>query len=250
MKNISTLIFVFLQLTICTLSLNAQEESIARIWNEEVLNGIRNDFARPTVHARNLWHTSVAMYDIWAIYNPEAEPYFMGNTVSGFEFEFDGIPVSANPEEDIQEAISYAMYRLLFNRFLRSPGAGNVFGRMNSLMTQFGYSLSFSSTSYQGGNPAALGNYVAEQIIAFGDQDNSNQVNDYENEYYNPVNDPLLIFENGIMELNDPNRWQPLTLEIFIDQSGNEIPGNTPDFLGPEWGQVSAFGLKESDVVI
>jgi len=250
MNNVKVFLLVLFQLCVFTLSINAQEESIARIWNEEVLNGIRNDFARPTVHARNLWHTSVAMYDIWAIYDSESEPYFMGNTVSGFEFEFDGIPESATPEEDIHEAISYVIYRLLFDRFLRSPGAGVVFGRMNALMNEFGYSLSFSSTDYQSGNPAALGNYIAEQIIAFGNQDNSNQANDYANIYYNPVNDPLLIFENGIMELNDPNRWQPLTLEVFIDQSGNMIPGNTPDFLSPEWGQVHAFALKDSDAVI
>jgi hypothetical protein len=40
--------------------------SVARMWNEVLLEGIRNDFARPTVHARNLWHSSAAMYDAWA----------------------------------------------------------------------------------------------------------------------------------------------------------------------------------------
>ena len=48
---------------------NAQDYSIAREWNEEVLHAIRNDFARPTVHARNLFHTSMAMYDIWAVFD-------------------------------------------------------------------------------------------------------------------------------------------------------------------------------------
>ena len=38
----------------------AESQSVAREWNEEVLNAIRNDFARPTVHARNLFHTSLA----------------------------------------------------------------------------------------------------------------------------------------------------------------------------------------------
>ena len=41
----------------------AGEESVARKWNEVLLEAIRNDFARPTVHARNLFHVSVAMYD-------------------------------------------------------------------------------------------------------------------------------------------------------------------------------------------
>ena len=34
-----------------------RDVSVARIWNEVLLEAIRNDFARPTVHARNLWHT-------------------------------------------------------------------------------------------------------------------------------------------------------------------------------------------------
>ena len=44
------------------------QHSVARDWNEELLNAIRNDFARPTVHARNLFHSAVAMYDSWAIF--------------------------------------------------------------------------------------------------------------------------------------------------------------------------------------
>ena len=38
------------------------QHSTARQWNEKVLDAIRSDFARPTVHARNLFHASVAMY--------------------------------------------------------------------------------------------------------------------------------------------------------------------------------------------
>ena len=113
-----------------------EDHSIARLWNEEVLNGIRNDFARPTVHARNLWHTSVAMYDIWAIHDSIAEPYFLGNTVGGYTFPFEGIPESATPQEDIEEAISFAIYRIMFHRFLYSPGAGNTIGSISNLMLE------------------------------------------------------------------------------------------------------------------
>ena len=42
----------------------------------EVLEAIRNDFARPTVHARNLFHTSIAMYDIWAVFDENADTFF------------------------------------------------------------------------------------------------------------------------------------------------------------------------------
>ena len=48
------------------------EHSAARLWNEENLDAIRRDYARPTVHARNLYHVSVAMWDAWAAYSVNA----------------------------------------------------------------------------------------------------------------------------------------------------------------------------------
>ena len=81
----------------------------------------------------------------------------------------------------------------------------------------------------------------------FGLQDGSNEINDYGNTSYVPENDPLVIDDPGNPDITDYNRWQPLTLELFIDQSGNIIPGSTPDFLSPEWGQVSSFALSEDD---
>ena len=44
----------------------AQPHSVARLWNEQALEAIRRDYARPTIHARNLYHLSVAMWDAWA----------------------------------------------------------------------------------------------------------------------------------------------------------------------------------------
>ena len=245
------LVFIFTLLLCQNLVFSQGEEhSIARTWNEELLHGIRNDFARPTVHARNLWHTSVAMYDIWAVYDPVAEPFFLGNTVGGYTFEFDGIPESSTPREDMEEAISFAMYRIMFTRFLRSPGAGNTIGSITNLMIELGYNVNNQSTNYQSGDPAALGNYIAEQILEFGLQDNSNEQGQYENLFYEPVNEPMVMTRPGSGDLVNMNRWQPLTLDIFIDQSGNEIPGDTPDFLSPEWGIVTPFALKEEDLSI
>ena len=53
----------------------AGAESIARHWNDELLDAIRGDFARPTVHARNLFHVSAAMWDAWAAYDRYANTY-------------------------------------------------------------------------------------------------------------------------------------------------------------------------------
>ena len=43
--------------------------SVARRWNEVLLEAIRNDYARPTVHARNLFHFAAAIYDAWTLYD-------------------------------------------------------------------------------------------------------------------------------------------------------------------------------------
>ena len=44
-------------------------------WNEQLLHAISIDTARPTVHARNLFHLSTAMYDAWAAYDATAAQY-------------------------------------------------------------------------------------------------------------------------------------------------------------------------------
>ena len=65
------------------------QHSVAREWNEVLLHAIRNDLARPTVHARNLFHTSIAMYDAWAVYDDIADTYLLGKTIEGFNCPFD-----------------------------------------------------------------------------------------------------------------------------------------------------------------
>ena len=41
----------------------SSETTVVREWNETLLHAIRNDLARPTIHARNLHHWSMACYD-------------------------------------------------------------------------------------------------------------------------------------------------------------------------------------------
>ena len=226
------------------------QHSVAREWNDLLLESIRNDFARPTVHARNLFHTSIAMYDAWAVYDDIAEPFLLGKTVGGFECVFDGISTPADIQAAREEAISYAAYRLLVSRFQYSPGGFFSVLSYQNYMTTLGYDYNFFSTDYSTGSPAALGNYIAQSLIDFGLQDNSNEQNAYNNVSYQPVNPPLVMEFTGNPSMNDPNRWQPLTLDVFIDQSGNPIPLNTPDFLSPEWGRVTPFALSQDDLTI
>ncbi|MDH3648620.1 MAG: T9SS type A sorting domain-containing protein [Saprospiraceae bacterium] len=226
------------------------QHSVARQWNEVFLEAIRNDFARPTVHARNLFHTSVAMYDAWAAYEDEAETFLLGKTVGSYETAFGGIAIPVDIKMAQEEALSYAVYRLLTHRFQFSPGGVESLARFDSLFTELGYDESITSTDYVNGAAAELGNHIAQSLIQLGLQDGANEQGRYENLVYESVNPPLIPLLPGNPDLVDPNRWQPLTLDIFIDQSGNVIPFNTPEFLSPEWGEVTPFALTPNDLNI
>lgn len=224
----------------------AQDHSVARAWNEVLLHAIRNDLARPTVHARNLFHHSIAMYDAWAVYDTEARTYALGNTLGDHEIPFQSFSFSGDVEAARVEAISYASRRLLRHRFQFSPGAFEIFHSIDSLFNELGYDPSITSSDYQDGRPATLGNYIAEQLIIFGFSDGSNETLNYANLYYEPVNGGLFPRDGGIGDLINPNRWQPLEFEEFIDQSGNSIPEGQPEFLSAEWGNVVPFSLNDS----
>jgi hypothetical protein len=243
-------IILFFSLTFClAVSINAQQ-SIARIWNEQLISAIRQDFARPTVHARNLFHTSTAMYDCWALFDNTAETVFLGKTYGGYTFNFDNIAIPIDADAARHEMISYTMYRLLLHRFANAPNANNIEIEINALFTSLGYNSTFTSMDYSTNSFAALGNYFANEIINFGLQDGSNEQNSYDNQFYNTSNPPLIL---GLYEDNtsiDPNIWQPLAFDVFIDQSGNAFPLNTPSFLSPEWGQVTPFSLQTNDLDI
>jgi hypothetical protein len=221
--------------------------SIAREWNEVLLFAIRNDLARPTVHARNLHHISAAMYDAWVAYDLEAKPYFLGNIHNDYFFEYDAIPIPEDIESARKIAISHAAYNLIYDRFFYSPGADDIIDRATELAMEVGINIYNTSTDYKNGGPAELGNYIAQQVLAFGMSDGSNEDDDYRNIYYESVNPPLApVVPGNSLDIN-PNRWQPLSLSTFIDQSGNVIPFNTPEFLSPEWGSVYPFSLNDSD---
>lgn len=221
------------------------QHSVARLWNEALLSAIRVDFARPTVHARNLFHTAIAMYDAWATYDETANTYLLGKKVHGYFSTFESINIPADIQSAQEEAMSYAVYRLLSHRFFYSPGIFKSQALFDSLFNDLGYDPSFTSTDYSSGSPAALGNFIGQELINYGLQDNANEQNDYANLFYEPVNPYLTPVFPGNPDILDPNRWQPLSLDIFIDQAGNPIPVKVPDFLSPEWGIVSPFALTE-----
>lgn len=221
---------------------------MARQWNEVLLGAIRRDFARPPVQARNLYHISAAMYEAWAAYDADAEPFLLGRTRAGYTCPFDGLPVPQDIEAARQEAISYAAYRLMAQRYQNSPGYFLTMLELNGLMDSLGYDVNNISQDYITKGPAELGNYIAAQILAYGLQDGSYEQLNFANQYYSPVNIPMVVADPGNPNMTDPNRWQQLTLALAIDQQGNPIP-STPPFQSPEWGNVDPFAMDTSDMV-
>ncbi len=248
LNKICFLPFVFLFSIVQQEILFAQDHSIARTWNEVILESIRNDFARPTVHARNLFHMSAMTYDIWTIFNKKSKPYFLNQNKNGVYISYEETSYEKENEKALHEAISYASYRYLYHRYEVSPKFKKTKDLIDSVFCSLGYDPNFKSTNYKDGSSAALGNYIAKQVIDYGWRDGSNEKYFYTNLFYEPVNQPLILKNPGSQEIKDPNRWQPLAFEKFIDQSGNEIPGSVPPFLGPEWGLTWPFSLDKSDL--
>jgi hypothetical protein len=217
------------------------DQSIARIWNEALLEAIRNDFARPTVHARNLYHLSGAMYEAWAAYYQPHRLLLCQDQSKTIQFFFD------TPDRSkVREAISYTAFRLLQHRFGKSPGAAFTLKRLSTLFARLGYDERNHSTDLRLSSSAALGNYIASRWINFGQQDGSNEQLQYANQYYRSANKAMIPTNPGNPNLQYPNQWQPLTFDQFIDQSGNFIPGHIPEFQNAEWGNVIPFALDTS----
>jgi hypothetical protein len=225
---------------------DAREPSVARLWNEALLQAIRTDFARPTVHARNLFHVSAAMYDAWAVYSDTASTYLAGKELHGYRCSLDGFDVSRDLQPPREEAISFAAYRIIRHRFRNSPGAATSLPKLDELMRELGYDPANESTDVAGDSAAAVGNRIAQCYIAYGLQDGANEGDGYRNQYYRPLNPALEPFKNGNPTIVDLDRWQPIALPIAIDQAGNPV-NSQPPALSPEWGAVAPFALTAAD---
>ena len=154
--------------------------SVARRWDEALLDAIRRSLPNPPVHARNLFHVSVAMWDGWAAYDTAASGYLFKEKISAAD-----VPAARN------ETISYAAYRVLSARFIKAVGADKSLSEFDDLMDAL--CLPISSTGTEGAGAAAVGNRIAKGVLDYGKTDGSNEVNGYADPSYTPVNPPLVV---------------------------------------------------------
>ena len=216
------------------------QQSVARIWNEQILSAIRIDFPHPPKHARNLFHLATVMYDAWAAYDTTAIGYIHHErATSGGDIELAR-----------HEAISYAAYRLLKNRFASGPGAVTTNAALDAQMAAFGYDTNITSTA--GSAPANVGNRITATILAWGLADGSGELNGFDDPSYSNPQPPLIVLGSsgaigGIPEGTDPNRWQPLALSAAFSQNGIPIPGTVQNYIGVTWLNALPFSLTRAN---
>jgi hypothetical protein len=220
--------------------------SAARIWNEQNLTAIRMDIPHPPVHARNLFHVSVAMWDAWAAYDPLAVGYIHNESANVPDPDGDGVD-AADIAAAREEAISFAAFRVLSARYMHSVNALQTAADLSQQMVELGYDE--SNTSIVGDTPATLGNRIAESILGFFLDDGANEAGEYEDFTYSAVNDPVPLDEPTftLVTILDVNRWAPLAFGDFaLTQNGIEAD-LIQTYLGSQWWRVRAFALSQRE---
>jgi hypothetical protein len=207
--------------------------SVARVWDETLLSLIRQVVPAPTVHARNLFHTSAAMWDAWAAYDSTASGYFVTEKQR-----------AGDVAEAREAAMSYAAYRILLWRYATVSDLAEAPDQLDAVMASLCYRTDYDTT--EGDSPAALGNRIAAAILEAGANDGSLEEQRYVDMSHQVANPPLEVAQPGTVML-DPNRWQPLSLAKQIAQNGLPIPGKVQSFIGPHWGHVTSFALPASE---
>ena len=231
-------------LTVCGLCLTFSSSAAVNLppnvalgWNEEILEAIRIDRPNPPVHARNLFSVSTAMYDAWAAYDSVAV---------GFIYHSKHTEIQR--EAARREAISYAAYQILRERFALSRSASNTLAALDARMDSLGYDKNVTTVTPS--TPAGVGNAVAAAVSAWFLNDGSRQAEGYRDLSgaqggYAPVNSYLVTGLRGAFPF-DVNHWQPLAIAKGFDQNG--LPnGPIQEFVASQWIRVRPFAMDRED---
>lgn len=253
---------MFLFSLVLSININAQtgfekvsnNRSAAKVWMEAYLEAIKQDGQGPTVQSRNMYHIASAMYDAWLVYNPtKGEHIFLGKEVNGYTIDFDGFDIPENRDSAMFVTISYAAFRLMINRFSGYSSKVRVSDNLIFLMEDLGLEPYFKNDDFSSGSPAALGNYIGNQMYEFGLNEPAGDDEGYEAPNgVSPANNILKPNIPGNRGLKDKNRWQPLSVLDYVNEKGwdstlldwNFLLINASDvFLTPHWGMVTPFAM-------
>lgn len=209
--------------------------SMYRFWNDVALDSIRLDFPAPTVHARNLFHMSEASYAAWSAFG-ETDAGLQG---VGERAATDDVEAARN------DAIAFAAHGLLMHRYqLSLARPETTLALNNALNIACGVTDADEFVAENPDSAAALGTDIAADLIASTLDDGALERKAYEDTSYSPVNPALEVAKSGA-ELVDPDRWQPLLLEVALSQNGLPLPGGEQTFIGSNWGNVRGFAVSD-----
>jgi len=213
-------------LLIFSLRVAAQEtpsNSVARVWDERALAAIRVDTPHPPAQARNLFSFSVCMYDAWSAYD----------TNGSVGFVYHNKHTAADIEAAREEAMSYAVWRMMKERHFYSKTAATSLAADDAQMAALGYDT--NNVSRDTSTPAGVGNTIYDAVSAWFINDGARQTNgtqaapypDYPTNQggYIYINPPLATSLEGINDgsnhtVVDINEWQRLQIVNAVDQNG------------------------------
>ncbi|MEO0602455.1 MAG: vanadium-dependent haloperoxidase, partial [Myxococcota bacterium] len=202
--------------------------SMARRWNEQLLNSIRRDIPDPPVHARNLLHTSIAMFDAWAAYQDTAQPVVAAELGTG-------------DATDRETSIAYAAYRVLTHRYANAVGGEVSLDCYDRFMDVLG--LDPTDDRITGDDAVALGNRVGRAVIDRYREDGANEADGYADTTDWTPSNPVLVVDVPGTPVDDPDVWQQLNLSTAETQNGIVLDSSVQPYIGPHWREVEPFGL-------
>jgi hypothetical protein len=207
-------------------SARAAGDSVVLVWNQQVLDTIKDTRTAPTIAARALAMVHTAIYDAWAAYDPVA----VGTRLGGGLRQPEAERTQANKEK----AVSFAAYAALVDLFPARQA------RYAQQMADLGYATDGSDTS----TAATVGATAAQAVLDYRHQDGANQLGDQ------PGGTPGVAYAdytgyvpvNTWDQVNDPDRWQPLCVPL-PPPGATSCSGTIQRFLTPFWARVTPFAL-------
>ena len=196
--------------------------TISVLWDRAVQKAVIKTAPGPTIASRAYSMLHTAIFDAWAAYDLTAVGTQLGDDLQRPEIEVT--------EDNKQEAVSYAAYRVLEDLF---PSQIDIF---DSLMTELGYDPENRTTDTT--TAAGIGNVSAQALLDFRHNDGSNQLGDDPNGNGNPYSD-ITNYQpvNSTDKILNIELWTPEFVPI------DDPTGSIQQFLTPQWGEVSPFAL-------
>ena len=216
---------------------NQRPHSEAVDWIEAMLTAIELNPPSPTATTWRIWIVTSSMYDASAAYDRDALGTVTGNDLRQ--------PARLRTAANRAQAVDYAAHRALTFAF---PDQTATF---DSVLALHGHAIRVGGDSR---SPAAIGQMVADRVIAHRLSDGSNAGNGFAE--ITSATYPTPYEPRGGGETVDPNRWTPLSVPTgtLVDSHGNPIvdhsdPASYRDqrYLTPHWGAVEPFALTSGD---